>query len=391
MVDPVKLCRIVPTGYPAFVIAQPTDPRRVVRISDFPATPEELSPTWLTQLLARYGIDAPVAALSHRRIGTGQIGQNHRYSITYNDPVAAAAAGAPASLVGKFVSPDPTSRSTGLMMGIYAKEATFYQELAPLLAGKMRTARTWAAEFDASREATLVLMEDLSPAVQGDQMEACSVATTELAIEQLAGLHSTFWEHEVLNNAEVFPSHSDPTRAMILGHLMTQYWPMFVERYHDRLTPEMIDLGAHLTAGVESWVQTRTGPLTLIHNDYRADNLMVGDGWTVAVDWQTVSVGFGGSDLGYFLGASLLPNDRRAHQERLIDRWHSLLLHNGVRAYGRDTAWDDYRNGQFSGVITAVVSSMITQRTDRGDEMFWAMAGRHLETALETDAASLLP
>jgi Ecdysteroid kinase-like family len=362
-----------------------------IRVEQFPATPDELTPTWLTELLGRYGIDAPVARLEHRRIGTGQIGQNHRYVIEYANDAQAKAAGAPSSLVGKFVSPDPTSRTTGLMMGIYAKEAAFYQQFAPLLAGHMRTARAWVAEFDAAREATLVLMEDLAPAVQGDQMEACSVGTAEIAIDQLAGLHARFWEHETLSDTAVFGSHNDPTRAMILGHLMGQHWPAFVDRYSERLTPAMTELGAHLTASIVPWVQGRSGPLTLVHGDYRADNLMIGDSWTVAVDWQTVSVGFGGTDLGYFMGASLLPDDRRAHQERLIDRWHGNLQANGIGAYGRDQAWNDYRNGQFSGVITAVVSSMITQRTDRGDEMFWAMAGRHLETAIETGAASLLP
>lgn len=362
----------------------------VVRVNDFPATPEELSPAWLTRLLALHGIDAHVEELQHRRIGTGQIGQNHRYAITYADPHAAARAGAPASLVGKFVSPDLTSRMTGLMMGIYEKEAVFYQRFAPMLAGRMRTPRAWVAEFDAAREATLVLMEDLAPAVQGDQMEACSVATAEIAVEQLAGLHSAFWQHDALNDETLFAKHNDPTRAMILAHLMNEHWPTFVDRYRDRLTPPMIAVGDRLTAGIGEWVQARSGPMTLTHNDYRADNLMVGDGWTVAVDWQTVGAGFAGSDLGYFLGASLLPDDRRTEQDRLIDLWHGHLVAHGVRAYGRDQAWDDYRNGQFSGITTAVVSSMITQRTDRGDEMFWAMAGRHLQAAIETDAVSLL-
>ena len=39
----------------------------------------------------------------------------------------------------------------------------------------------------------------------------------------------------------------------------------------------------------------------------------------------------------------------------------------------------------------AIVASMITERTPRGDEMFWAMGGRHFQAALDLDAASLLP
>ncbi len=366
-------------------------PVELPNFPNFPANPEELSPHWLTDVLHANGVQATVASLTHKRIGTGQIGQNHRYHITYTDPTASEQVGAPKTLVGKFVSPDPTSRTTGLMMGIYAKEATFYRQFAPSLTGTMRIARAWVSEFDATREATLVLMEDLAPAEQGDQMDGCSVHTAEIAVKQLAALHSTFWEHEVLQATPELGDPTDPMRAMVLKHLLTEHWPLFIDRYRTQLTDDMIELGNHVTAQVEPWVLSRTGPRTLTHNDYRADNLMITPTWTAAVDWQTVSVGWAGTDLGYFLGASLLPDHRREHQDRLIDLWHQQLVANGVSNYGRSDAWNDYRHGQFAGFITAVVSSMITQRTDRGDDMFWAMAGRHLETALETNAAALLP
>jgi thiamine kinase-like enzyme len=361
------------------------------RFPDFPATPEHLTAPWLTSVLQTHGLDVEVEALRHHRIGTGQIGQNHRYAITYKDAGGASQQQAPRSVVGKFVSPDATSRTTGLLMGIYAKEATFYQQLAPLLQDRMRVPQCWVSEFDAGREATLVLMEDLAPAVQGDQMEACSVATAELAVKELAALHGTFWEHDLLANTPELGDPKDPMRAMILKALMDQHWPAFIDRYQDQLTADMITLGNQLTTSIDQWILGRSGPLTLTHNDYRADNLMITPTWTAAVDWQTVSVGLAGVDLGYFLGASLLPEDRRANQERLIDLWHQAMLAQGISNYSRDAAWDDYRHGQFAGFVTAVVSSMITQRTDRGDAMFWAMAGRHLETALETGAASLLP
>ncbi len=370
-------------------------PASVVRCPNFPSDPDEVTASWIEQLLSTDQISATVRSVSHHRIGTGQIGQNHRYAIVYADPTGAALAGAPSSLVGKFVSPDPVSRGTGLAMGIYAKEAAFYRELAPMLSANMRLARAWVSEFDANREATLVLMEDLAPATQADQMIGCSVETAEHAVRQLAGLHATFWEHEILTSdssdfATIMGNPTDPMRVMILQQLLNTYWPEFKIRYAGQLSAPMIELGDRLVERVTLWALGRSGPRTLVHSDYRADNLMVTTEWTAAVDWQTVSVGFGGNDLGYFLGASLLPADRRAHQDRLIDLWLAELSRHGVRAYHREEAWNEYRNGQFGGVITAVVSSMITQRTDRGDEMFWTMASRHFDTALESNAVYLL-
>jgi Ecdysteroid kinase-like family len=361
---------------------------------EFPGTPEEMTTQWLSAVIQANGIEATVVSISQQRIGTGQIGQNIRFELTYEGTPPTEA---PTTLVGKFVSPDETSRATGLALGIYAKEAIFYRTFAPTLSGRMRLAKCWAVEFNESLGTTILLMEDLAPAVQGDQMAGCTLEEAELAIQELAALHATFWEHEALNGIEAFAHPTEPFRAAFLKQLLDAHWPLFIERYADRLSADQIDLGNALVSKVDLWVTARQGPLTLVHGDYRADNLMItaangsAESSTVAVDWQTVAIGYGGIDLGYFIGASLTPDLRRANQQRLVTEWVLRLEALGVTGYEFDRAWDDYRNGQFGGFITAVVSSMITGRTDRGDEMFWTMADRHLTTAIETNAASLLP
>ncbi len=355
---------------------------------DFPASPEEVTAQWLTSVLQGHGHDVTVEAITMTRIGTGQIGQNIRFALSYR---GLHPADAPTSLVGKFVSPDATSRATGLALGIYAKEAIFYRDFAPRLAGSMRVATCWAAEFDASREATVLLMEDLAPAEQGDQMRGCSLEEAETAVVELAALHRTFWANESIRSTEGFSDPKDPIRIAFLQQLLALYWPAFIERYRDRLRTDQIDVGNSLVDSVEGWILERSSPLTLVHGDYRADNLMLAPGISIAVDWQTVGVGYGGIDLGYFLGASLPADTRRANEDRLIDLWREHLGSSIAADYSQEQAWADYRHGQFAGFITAVVSSMITERTERGDEMFWTMADRHLTTAIDTDAVSLLP
>jgi Ecdysteroid kinase-like family len=355
---------------------------------DFPATPDDMTAAWLSAALHANDVNAEVASFTQQRIGTGQIGQNVRFTLTY---ASGAPATAPKTLVGKFVSPDPTSRGTGLALGIYAKEALFYRDFAPQLDGKMRVARCWAAEFDASREATLLLMEDLAPAVQGDQMLGCSVEEVDRAVVQLAALHATFWLHPALTTTDELSDPKDPVRAGFVTQLMEMYWPAFIDRYADRLRADHIEVGHAVVNNLEEWILQRNSPTTLVHGDYRADNLMIGPGFSAAVDWQTLAIGYGGVDLGYFLGASMLPDARRRHERRLVADWYRIISDAGISNFTIDDAWDDYRHGQFAGFVTAVVSSMITERTDRGDEMFWTMADRHLTTALDTNAVELLP
>ncbi len=87
----------------------------------------------------------------------------------------------------------------------------------------------------------------------------------------------------------------------------------------DRLVPR---LGDYLAA--------RPRPWTIVHGDYRADNLLFGGDRVVVVDWQTVGLGPGPADLSYLLGASLVPDARREHEAALVDRYVA-----GLRAAGR--------------------------------------------------------
>ena len=107
------------------------------------------------------------------------------------------------------------------------------------------------------------------------------------------------------------------------------------------------------------------------------------------VDWQTVGLGPGPSDLSYLLGASLLPEVRRRHERELVERYAQRLLAHGVAVEG-DDLWDDYRRFAYGGLIMAIVASTLVRRTDRGDEMFTAMADRHAVQALDLDSLALL-
>jgi hypothetical protein len=108
------------------------------------------------------------------------------------------------------------------------------------------------------------------------------------------------------------------------------------------------------------------------------------------VDWQTVGVGPGALDVSYFLGAGLSVEDRRAHEEDLVLGYHEALLGLGVEGFDRERCWKDYRAFAFAGFHMAVLASMVVERTDRGDEMFLAMAGRHGRQILDLDSESAI-
>ena len=176
--------------------------------------------------------------------------------------------------------------------------------------------------------------------------------------------------------------------------LLPMFWNGFRERYESRLGEEVHSAGDALFAALDRYVMADIEPLTVVHGDYRLDNLLFGGsggGVPIAVvDWQTCAHGPALSDVAYFVGAGLLADERRAHEQDLVRRYHDGLVAAGVGDYGWDRCWADYRRGTWAGLIMAIAASMLVERTERGDEMFMTMAHRHARHALDLDAPALL-
>jgi hypothetical protein len=351
--------------------------------------PAQVTPAWLGEVLRYAGAaDGEVTGFDAKTVGTGQMGRNVRFTLQWRD----AAPDAPATVVGKFPSDDPKSRATGVAQGVYGKEVRFYNELKETVG--IRTPRCFFGDVDAADGGHFVmLMEDLAPAVQGDQLAGCSVDAAQIALAELARLHAPRWADPELEKLD-FLARSVEESATVLQMIYKGLWAAFAERYGERLPEEALALSERLGDGLQHWVLETQSPLTLVHGDYRLDNMLFGTpegGYPLAVvDWQTIALGPGLADASYFLGASLLTEDRRAHEQDLVRAYFDHLCAAGIRDYTWDDCWREYRRQTFAGVVMSVVASMIVEQTARGDEMFLAMATRHTAHALDLDAEEFL-
>lgn len=359
---------------------------------DLRAELERITPDWLTGVLRHSGAasgDTTVTGFDHTRIGTGKLGDivrfDLRWSADHGEP-----GNAPSSVVGKFASTDPTSRQAGLMTGIYVREIRFFQELAGRV--RMRIPQCHFADIDMDTGAFAVIMEDVRPARQGNQVAACSVDEAAVAMEQLALLHAGLWDAPDLDTHDWLTRRSadgGEALASIYGALVSS----FLTQYADRLSDRAADAAERFTPKVAAWLCTDTAPLTLLHGDYRLENMLFGDGPgappLTTVDWQTVSVGAGPSDAAYFLGAGLHTEDRRTHERELLEIYRRGLVAQGVELAAED-CWSSYRVNAFAGLHMAVVASVLVGRSEAGDDMFLAMAERHAAHIEDLDSWALL-
>lgn len=349
--------------------------------------PEHLSARWLTEVLRGAGVlgTGRVVDFGAEPLGTGQMADSARVTLTY----ASAPSDAPATVVGKFTAADHTSRSTALALRTSEVEVRFYQQVAATVG--TRTPHCYFADVDSSTAAFVLVLEDFAEARVGDQLAGCDPDEAALAMAEMAALHAPRWDDPALAGLEwLTRDERDPVAG---EELLPVLFAGFVDRYGNALPDSVVAVGEHLMARIGSYLRLRPGPRTVQHADFRLDNLLFGaDGGTRVgvVDWQTVRLGPGAADVSYFLGAGLSPEARRAHEDALLREYHGRLCSAGVAGYSFDQLMTDYRRYAYAGYIMAMGASMLVERTERGDDMFLAMARRHAIQVEDLGSETLL-
>jgi hypothetical protein len=351
-------------------------------------TPENIRAEFFGEVLRASGhAGVRVARFSAEPVGTGQIGRCVRFTLQY----AGDAAGAPRTLVGKFPSLDPLSRQTGVQLRNYAREVYFYRELAARV--PIAKPRCYYAEIVGDGPEFALILEDMAPATQGDQLAGCAPEIARAAVVELAKLHAPTWCDDSLRGRALLAEPSAES-ALLGRQLYAQMLPAFLERFAHRLARDEQEIIAAVAKSNGPPHAYPARPFALVHIDYRLDNLLIDARCSPprvsVVDWQSLVLGSPLSDVAYFLGASLLPEVRRPIERSLVRAYYDALLELGVRDYGWEQCWSDYRRGAFAGFAVTVIASVIVQETERGNDMFTAMATRHARHALDLGSAEFL-
>ena len=328
---------------------------------------------------------AHVTAGEPHRIGEGMIGANYRVALTANDP------NVPSTVVVKLPSPGEESRAAGIAHRTYEREAKFYMHVAETV--DVRRPKCHWVEFDDATHDFVLVLEDLAPAEPGNQITGCSVEQARLAVVESARLHGPRWADPTLHDIDWLQRRTTRADAELLSTVYGHFLVPFLATYGKYFTADQQKLAEAFASKVVVWVEGRFGPLTLVHGDYRLDNLLFGTdrgGPPVAVvDWQTPNHSEAAADVAYFMGAGVMPDVRRSVEAGIVDDYLAVLRGYGVD-YPRGDFWRDYVHETFAGLVMAVVASQVVTPTERGEAMFAAMATRAAQHALDLESFDLL-
>ena len=190
--------------------------------------------------------------------------------------------------------------------------------------------RLYYVDFVEGTADIVIVMEDLDPREQGDQLKGCSPTEAALALTEAAKLHRAFWNDETLFDLP-WVSRRNPEQTAQTIALLEGLQPAFVERYRDDLTHEATEISEHFVRSAANWFADVPKPSTLVHGDFRLDNLMFAPTDievtppVVVVDWQTVAHSHGAHDVSYFVGSAFEPDMRRQHEEQLVSHYFDEL------------------------------------------------------------------
>ena len=335
-----------------------------------PQDEAELTAEWFSNALGKSalsdGSTAKVTSVERTVIGVGVgfLGELHRCDLTWDNSDAS-----PTSVIAKIPSKNLVNRSSGEGLMAYEREIITYRDLHGDLG--VRMPEHYHSEMDAdpapwidkpllrlfdvlpvggvnwvvkqflklsgkSRRRYLLIMEHIGDAASPTQIEGGSIADVLQALEVLAGFHAHNWmsDRPAEISPRIWPINRVP-KVWQAGYLRCR--DEFVAEYGTLLGDDVI---ARLDQ-VQKDLPELLGPLgdapwTLLHGDYRLDNLLYReDGEIVVLDFQLLALGRPGWDVGYFITTALTP-DHRDEEQTMLRHYHDALKAAGIHDYSYD-------------------------------------------------------
>jgi thiamine kinase-like enzyme len=317
------------------------------------------------------------------------------------------------------------NRVFGEIAGVYEREVRFYSELQqtlnirtpiPFLAlmddgddpekmlgvlkfiNRLPTKVVWwlfllARKLPRKDRDYALLLEDLSHLRAGNQVNGCSSHDAKMALAGMAKLHAQYWDSDELENiAWVVPLKLTVQlgQAVFLDCL-----PRYVEANKERLKPKHLELLNWLKDNaIELLSNYAKLPSTLLHGDFRLDNLFFDDtkNEIVVCDWQTLTHGPAALDLAYFLSAAMDSETKESEILDLISFYRVQLLSQGIDIDLKTLEWA-YQAGMLiilHRVIPAEYQEMLELKGDRGHQIATTWIERILQKLEKVDLEEVL-
>lgn len=276
----------------------------------------------------------------------------------------------------KVGSDIPQRRQWAGQLRVFARELAAYRLLAPLKA--KQSPRLFAGISAPGGSDGLLLLEEIRHAKNRDQIQGLTKPELTSAVRVLAGIQARFWNSPALKKATALPRHH-----YMRAHQVRSYLPAFFR--WAKLSAKPSRLFRALPRAVNAALaRLRRRPFTLVHGDFRSDNIFVGKGFVKIIDWGFASLGTGAFDVARLAGGSPRKPLSLLQHVDLFKVWHAELLRRGVRNYPLHEAWQDYRDSVLLTLTIPVTNApTLASLSPRGRRLAKLITKRFIHSAKE--------
>jgi len=269
----------------------------------------------------------------------------------------------PETLVLKLQALDEAAMFTAAVLRMYQREVKFFDALAER--SPINVPKGFGGDIADDGATYYLLMEDMGGNRPVDQNEGMAVADAERSVDLLAAWHAEFWgdgEQYIESGAAL--SLADELYLGVLPVVFAEGWEKIQAEME--VHPTIAEVAPQWVAKMPDMLSALSAsPTTVVHGDYRADNIFFDDeGDVVLLDFQLTGLASGAYDLAYFVTQSLLPEVAAEHEQSLFERYIAGLLAGGVPEADTERLWEDYRLAALFCLVYPVVASRGMDLTD---------------------------
>ena len=317
----------------------------------------DITSCWLNKALdtGRNSVRPSVIGYSAETLALGKGFMNQLFRLRLH--LASGLADMPTTVIAKLPSADPLVRTVFDRLGQNRREIRFYRNLAN--SPHMPTPRVYHGSMDPCTGITVLLLEDLSYARQGDSVAGCTLSEARRCIGQLARFHASWWDSPLLEDLDWMPLREADAGAY--EQIYPGAWAALIEKGGGGMPPGLRILGDQLFLEIHKIKAKLTRPpRTVVHGDYRLDNCFFSTSTSsqqvVVIDWEFCTRGRGTYDVAIFISEAFSPRRRRQVEMSLLREYHSILEERGVRDYTSEECLYDYRLSMLEVVVFWIVT-----------------------------------
>lgn len=384
--SPTRLAWLTVPCYPL------TEPNRECLIVSFEIIADQsgITPEWMTRVLRSsdtIAADTSIASIEVQDLAAsgGLLSELFRATMTYKG------GDGPATAIIKLPINDETQRFTADVLGFYARELAFYDQIAP--SAPFDSPAIYGSRIADDTTDFVLVMQDAGDLRSVDQVEGVPLDDVYTALTKMAEFHAAWWEHDDIPAlSDTFLPIQNEVYLAALPGVFEGGWGPCKATAPELLTPATIEFGDRFGELVPWLLDAMSTPATFVHGDWRSDNVFYGDGDSITmIDFQISGFACGMYDVGYFLGQSVDSDLREGKDEELIRHYLSVLAANGVD-YSFDEAWEKYQIVLSHCFIYGVTSFASWEHwNERQRELMLSMLGRSVRAITDSDALSVLP